>query len=107
MAEIPLHIKQSLAEYVHTLSQEIHIRSAIVFGSYATGKWTPDSDIDLAIFSDDFTAMDRVEAITFLLNRTSPDHLDIQPLAFDGQDLQHAADNPFLQEILTTGIQIA
>jgi len=35
------------------------------------------------------------------------DHLDIQPLAFDGQDLQHAAENPFLQEILTTGIQIA
>ena len=107
MAEIPLHIKQSLAEYVRNLSQEIHIRSAIVFGSYATGKWTPDSDIDLAIFSDDFTDMDRVEAITFLLNHTSPYHLDIQPLAFDGQDLQNAAENPFLQEILMTGIHIA
>jgi len=30
------------------------------------------SDIDIAIFSDDFSNMDRVEALTFLLNKAPP-----------------------------------
>lgn len=106
MAQIPDQIRQQVTDYVHTLAQDIHIRAAILFGSYATGRWNNESDIDIAIFSDDFAMMDRVEAITFLLNKALPYHLDIQPLAYNAQDLAYADDNPFLHEILTTGVHI-
>ena len=107
MAEIPDTIKTTLSDYVRRLSQEITIRSAILFGSYATGQWHGDSDVDIAIFSDNFSKMDRVKAITFLLNKAMPYDLDIQPLAYDEQDLEHEQENPFIHEILTTGVKIA
>jgi uncharacterized protein len=107
MAQIPDHIKNAIIDYIHTLSQEISVTSAVVFGSYANGNWTEESDIDLAVFSEDFSRMDRVDAITFLLNRTLPYHLDIQPLAYDNQDLEREHENPFIHEILTTGIKLA
>lgn len=107
MAEIPHTIKSALSDYVANLSQDINIRAAVLFGSYATGRWHQDSDIDLAIFSDDFAKMDRVEALTFLLNKATPYHLDIQPLAYDNDDFEHESDNPFIHEIMTTGIKIA
>ena len=107
MAEIPDDIKAALSDYVTRLSQEIQVRAAVLFGSYATGNWHENSDIDIAIFSDDFSDMDRVEAITFLLSRAMPYNLDIQPIAYDEQDLAHEDDNPFLHEILTTGVKIA
>lgn len=107
MAEIPDHINAALSDYVTRLSQEIQVRAAVLFGSYATGTWHEDSDIDIAIFSENFSDMDRVEAITFLLSRAMPYNLDIQPLAYNEKDFEHEGDNPFLHAILTTGVRIA
>ena len=107
MAQIPDHIKKTLDAYVQALAKEINVKSAFVFGSYACGNWREDSDIDIAIFSEHFSNMDRVQAITFLLNRTLPYNLDIQPVAFDEQDLAPEAENPFVSEILKIGIKIA
>ncbi len=107
MVEIPDRINRALSDYVTKLSQEINICAAVLFGSYATGNWNEESDIDIAIFSENFSDMDRVEAITFLLSRALPYNLDIQPLAYDERDLEHENDNPFIHEILTTGIKIS
>ena len=106
MAQIPDHIKNALSDYIQKLSQEITIQSAFLFGSYATGNWNSESDIDIAIFSDDFSSMDRVDAITFLLSKALVYNLDIQPLAYDENDLENPSENPFIHEILTTGIKI-
>lgn len=107
MAQIPDYITNALSDYVQKLSQEITVQSVFLFGSYATGNWNSESDIDVAIFSDDFSSMDRVEAITFLLNKALPYNLDIQPLAYNEDDLENPSENPFIHEILTTGIKIA
>jgi predicted nucleotidyltransferase len=107
MAEIPDNIRSALSDYIRKLSREIEVKSAILFGSYATGAWNDESDIDIAIFSDDFSSMGRVEAINFLLKKALPYKLDIQPLAYDGHDLVNEHDNPFIHEILTTGIKVA
>jgi predicted nucleotidyltransferase len=107
MAQIPTDITHALHDYVQHVAQDIRVTSAVVFGSYAKGHWRDDSDIDIAIFSEDFAGMDRVDAITFLLNKALPYHLDIQPLAYDAADLLNEQENPFLHEILTTGIKVA
>ena len=107
MAEIPDNIKHALSDYIQSLSQDITVRTAILFGSYARGTWDEESDIDIAIFSKNFSSMDRVEAITFLLNKALSYGLDIQPLAYDDKELDHPSENPFLQEILTAGVKIA
>jgi uncharacterized protein len=106
MAQIPSEIKKTLKEYVENLSSEITVHSAILFGSYATGDWKADSDIDIAIFSDSFSGMDRTEAIAFLLDKTLPYDIDLQPLAFENKDLENYRDNPFVHEIVASGIKL-
>jgi len=106
MAQIPSHIKDILTDYVKELSREIKVRSAILFGSYASSQWQTESDIDIAIFSDYFSGRDRAEAIAFLLERAMKYNIDIQPIAFEENDFENAKDNPFINEIVTTGIRI-
>ncbi|MDY7038786.1 MAG: nucleotidyltransferase domain-containing protein, partial [Thermodesulfobacteriota bacterium] len=107
MDKIPFEVKKVLSDYIKKLSREINVTSAFVFGSYAKGNWKSDSDIDVAIFSDDFTNLERAEAIAFLLDRTLEYDLDIQPVAFDEDDYINYQDNPFVNEVVTTGIKMA
>jgi len=106
MAQIPSHIKDILTDYVKELSREIKVRAAILFGSYASSQWQTESDIDIAIFSDYFPGRDRAEAIAFLLDKAMKYNLDIQPIAFEENDFENSKDNPFINEIVTTGIRI-
>jgi predicted nucleotidyltransferase len=107
MAQIPVEIEKTLSEYIECLRKEIRVKSVILFGSYAKSYWGKDSDIDIAVFSDFFSNKDRAESIAFLLERALQYDLDIQPIAFDEKDFENYKDNPFINEIVTTGIRIA
>ena len=47
-------------------SQGIHIKKIILFGSFATGTFNDESDIDLVIISDDFAGKDYWKRIDIL-----------------------------------------
>jgi predicted nucleotidyltransferase len=46
---IPRHIATMLDEMVERLATHLDIRKIILFGSYTTGQFTRDSDLDLMI----------------------------------------------------------
>jgi uncharacterized protein len=106
MAKIPVEIKDILFDYINNLKKEIRIEGAILFGSYAKSSWHKDSDIDVAVFSGDFSSKDRAESIAFLLEKAMQYNIDIQPLAFAGDDFENYQDNPLIKEIIETGIRI-
>lgn len=47
-------IIEGLIEFRKSLSKEIKVNQLLFFGSRATGKYKPDSDIDLLIVSNSF-----------------------------------------------------
>lgn len=49
--------------YVRRLARSIRIRQAILTGSWATGLYLEDSDVDLIIVSDDFSKMSLSERL--------------------------------------------
>lgn len=49
-----IDIMSALSEFKDKLSKKIKVQKMVLFGSYATGKYTKDSDIDLLIVSPDF-----------------------------------------------------
>jgi uncharacterized protein len=56
-----------ISDFKDTLEKkEIHVNKMVLFGSYATGNNMPDSDIDLAVISDDFKGKDYWERINLL-----------------------------------------
>jgi len=56
MAQIPANILKIIYIFLELVEVcGIHIKEAILYGSYANGTKNEWSDIDLAIVSDDFT----------------------------------------------------
>lgn len=47
MSNIPVQIDSAIREFLYNISKKIPIDKAILFGSYAKGNFTEDSDMDL------------------------------------------------------------
>jgi len=105
MVTISKELLNIINNYVLELSKEININKVILFGSYAKGTNHEDSDIDLAIFSDDFSNMERIEALKFLLLKASDLTIDLQPQPFTLADLEDE-DNWLAKEVEETGIEL-
>lgn len=105
MVTISKELLDVINDYVSKLSKEIKVDKVILFGSYAKGTNKEDSDIDLAIFSEAFSEMDRVEGMTFLLMRTFGLGIDLQPQPFTLSDLRDE-DNWLAKEVERTGIEL-
>ncbi len=103
MAAIPDKINSSITSYLGTLSRSnILVKEAVFFGSYATGTYQEWSDIDIALVSDIFISnrmddKDKIRDITLSVSN------EIEVLPFASADF--TPQNPFLKEILTTGIR--
>ena len=104
MARIPDHILKTLEDYIAVLNKNgVIISQAILFGSYANGRYNELSDIDIALVSDQFKGIrfndrNRIRKYKFEVNP------DIEPLPFSRENF--TKDDPFVREILETGFRI-
>ncbi|HZK37756.1 MAG TPA: nucleotidyltransferase domain-containing protein [Clostridia bacterium] len=105
MVKIPDDIRKIIEDYLKELSSEIKIDKVILFGSYAKGNHGIDSDIDLAIFSDSFKDMDRIESIKYLLKKARKFRgVDLQPISFTNEDYKERLG--IVDDVLKTGIEL-
>ncbi len=81
----------------------ISVRDIYLFGSYATDKFTEESDIDIAVFLDHEDIDNFQEDLKLMKLRRKVD-LRIEPHLFARIDL--IKPDPFVKEILTTGERI-
>ncbi|RLD67690.1 MAG: nucleotidyltransferase domain-containing protein [Bacteroidetes bacterium] len=90
-------------DYINRLLlNKINLQSAYLFGSFAKGNNHKDSDIDLAIVLDKVINMFETEINLMTLRKN--DETVIEPHIFEKSDFVKV--NPFINEILNTGIQI-
>ena len=80
----------------------IPLRQAILFGSFARNEQHDYSDIDLALVADNFTGAAFIDSKPFI--RSIVKHVEIKPHTF--YPAQFTDWNPFVQEILRTGIVV-
>ena len=105
MAEIPENIINIVEDYLADLSLEIQIDKVVLFGSYAKGNYGVDSDVDLAIFSDSFKDMDRIESIKYLLKKARKyKGIDLQPISFTKKDYEEKMG--IVEDVLKTGVEV-
>lgn len=106
MDKIPYEIRQIIFDYIKDLQKEISVDKIIIFGSYAKGTFTKDSDIDIAIFSKNFEDKRRIEAIDYLLEKALKYlSIDLEPIGY-GYSEYEKQENPFIKEIISTGIEM-
>lgn len=101
---INVDIKESIMKYIEEVAKKYEIDSIILFGSYAKGNNTEDSDIDIAIISKDFN--DIYDDMAKLMLLTWDIDARIEPHPIKSEDFNEKSD-PFVQEIINTGIKVA
>lgn len=90
-------------KYLDFLRKEnFQIAQAYLFGSYAKGTNRPESDIDIALIFNELK--DEIDMQIQLMKLRRKFDLRIEPHPFEKKDLDE--NNPFLNEILHTGISI-
>ena len=104
MAHVPNHIVAIVERYLAAVEQHgIHLQQAILFGSYANGRYSEWSDIDVALVSDDFQGI-RFYDREKLSQPTLQVDARIDPVPYQTKDF--TTENFFVQEILKTGVRI-
>ena len=87
------HINNFLLELKEN---QFHIRKAVLFGSYANGNVNENSDIDLAIWADEFESkIDNLEKIKTLISKYYPISVKLYS--------SNENDDPFIEIINKTG----
>ncbi|VAW26832.1 hypothetical protein MNBD_BACTEROID06-591 [hydrothermal vent metagenome] len=96
----------AIAKYIDLINEKFsNIERAYLFGSYAKGKSTDDSDIDVAlIFTnlDDSRRFD-IQVQLMLLAAQIDSRIEPHPISHDDFN----SGNPFVVEIKKTGIEVA
>ena len=97
-------INETILDYIDILKKNgIKVWRIYLYGSYAKGTFTKDSDIDLAIFLD-VNDIDGFEEDALLMKLRRKVNLNIEPHTFAKSDFDQT--NPFIKEIITTGVRV-
>lgn len=93
----------SINAYMTLIPDNIGVKKAYLFGSFAKGTEKADSDIDIALILKDIPDFFSMQRMLRKLRRKID--LRIEPHPIEENDFN--ALNPFAQEIENTGIEIA
>jgi predicted nucleotidyltransferase len=100
------NIDITLAKYLDLIKQKFaDIESAYLFGSYAIGKSTEDSDIDLAVIFKTLDDSKRFDIQVQLMLFAAQIDSRIEPHPISHDDFN--SGNPFVVEIRKTGKEVA
>ncbi len=98
-----------LVQFSAMLQKNISVKEMYLFGSYLTGKSHINSDIDIAVISDEFQGQrffDRQKLNNIIISKTYPelDFIDIEVHPFKTENFNES--DPLAEEILKTGKRI-
>ena len=99
-------VNRTAREYAADVSRALPVDKAILFGSYAKGYASEQSDIDICFFLENFNGKRRVDLLAQILGIGGKKYRGafFEPIVFESAEIQNG--NPFVQEILETGIEI-
>ena len=103
--EISKEIADIVDKYIAIVKENYDVVAIILFGSYAKGTENADSDIDIAVITDDIKTDKFDEEVNLTLLRREIDSR-IEPHIINVEDYEND-ENPFVVEVKNTGIKVA
>jgi predicted nucleotidyltransferase len=99
-------VNDILSSYVADVKKEMPIDKVYLFGSYAKGNPHENSDLDICFFSDYYEDRWVIDVGVELLRIAEKYNriVDIEPHSFATSEINDG--NPFIEEILRTGIEL-
>ncbi|MDD2965087.1 MAG: nucleotidyltransferase domain-containing protein [Bacteroidales bacterium] len=100
------NIDSTITKYLELIKEKYSdIERVYLFGSYAKGKSTEDSDIDLALIFTNLDDAKRFDIQVQLMMLAAQIDSRIEPHPISHNDFD--SGNPFVAEIKKTGIEVA
>lgn len=96
-------IEEIIIDYSKLVEKEIDVKNIYLYGSYAKGTYSADSDIDIAVVSDDL-GMDIIKDTLLLMKIRRKVDYRLEPRPFNTSDFN--LSNPLAKEIINTGIKV-
>jgi predicted nucleotidyltransferase len=84
----------------------VHVDKALLYGSFATGKQTVDSDLDIAIISNDF-GRDRFNEGKMLMQLAWRIDARLHPVPVSADSYKNDTWVPLIHEIREHGVEVA
>ena len=100
-------IREKLLRFYQSAKQLFPIRKMLLYGSYAKGTATEDSDIDVAVVVDQPDHSKRVEITARLFHAAFDIDAAIEPKCIFWDDYVNPDKASILSEILSSAIEIA
>lgn len=100
-------VEPAVKQYIKRINKKLPVKEVILFGSYAEGKATKDSDVDLIILSNKFLNMDEDKRLRILYRNSVGFPYDLHVYGFTTQEFASVSPLTTLGEIRTKGIRIA
>ena len=99
------NVRRIAVDYAESVRKELSVNKTVLFGSFANGNANETSDVDICFFLNDFGGKSRVDIIGELLRLCRIyKGAFFEPIAFQTSEIERG--NPFVKEILSTGIEI-
>jgi len=98
-------LNERIKEYIDLVLNNYKVEAIILFGSYAKGSYNENSDIDIAIVTDDFNNDIIDEELKLMKLRRKID-TRIEPHLIRVEDYKKV-NTPFIKEVIDNGIKIA
>jgi len=89
-----------------TRKSGLNLKRVVLYGSYSRNEQHEWSDIDVAFVADEFKNIGFEDVKLFVRQLVKYPHLNISPRTYNTKDFTPERD-PFVEEILRTGIEIA
>ena len=103
--KINKEIADIVDKYIAILKENYNVVAIILFGSYAKGTEQEDSDIDIAVITDDIKTDKFDEEVNLTLLRRKIDSR-IEPHIIKVEDYEND-ETPFVVEVKNTGTKVA
>ncbi len=97
-SNVEVEITAIARKYANLVKEEMNVESVYLFGSFVSGRYNSDSDIDIAVIADDFSG-DVVEDTLKLMRIRRKIDTRIEPHPM-------RKDNPFVRQVMETGLRI-
>lgn len=91
-------------KYAELLKENMDVKGVYLFGSFVRGGFDEDSDIDVAVVSDEFNG-DLVDDTLKLMRLRRKVDNRIEPHPFLLKDFNE--NNPFVKELMSNNIKVA
>jgi len=97
-------VKEEVRRYANEVRRQLPVDKVYLFGSYAKGTADELSDVDICFFLRDYGDEKRVDMGIRLLRIARDYKAYIEPHVFETVEIEKK--NPFVNEIIQTGLEI-